>query len=167
MKEGKVQRWGMCEVGADTIRKAHVVCPLTAIQGEYHLMHRLTEENGVLDICRELGIGFVPYSPLNRGALGSCINEYTVFGVHNNNRQTLPRFQPEAIRALTRIVNVLQIFGRTRGMTSAKVALGWLLRKALWIVPISGTTKLAHLEENLRTLDFNITVEEWKELEGL
>lgn len=94
MKEGKVQRWGMCEVGADTIRKAHVVCPLTAIQGEYHLMHRLTEENGVLDICRELGIGFVPYSPLNRGALGSCINEYTVFGVHNNNRQTLPRFQP-------------------------------------------------------------------------
>lgn len=79
MKEGKVQRWGMCEVSADTIRKAHAVCPLTAIQSEYHLMHRLVEENGVLDTCRELGIGFVPYSPLNRGFLGGCINEYTVF----------------------------------------------------------------------------------------
>lgn len=167
MKEGKVQRWGMCEVGADTIRKAHVVCPLTAIQGEYHLMHRLTEENGVLDICRELGIGFVPYSPLNRGPWG-VVSTNTRFSVYTTTTVKPCRvFNRKAIRAHTRIVNVLQIFGRTRGMTSAKVALGWLLRKALWIVPISGTTKLAHLEENLRTLDFNITVEEWKELEGL
>ena len=166
MKEGKVQHWGMCEVSAETIRKAHAVCLLTAIQSEYHLMHRLVEENGVLDTCQELGIGFVPYSPLNRGFLGSCINEYTVFNVHNDNRQTLPRFQPEAMRANTCIVNVLQAFGRTRGMTSAQVALGWLLQKTPWIVPIPGTTKLAHLEENLRILDFNITVEEWTELEG-
>lgn len=166
MKEGKVQHWGMCEVSAETIRKAHAVCPLTAIQSEYHLMYRMVEENGVLDTCQELGIGFVPYSPLNRGFLGSCINEYTVFNVHNDNRQTLPRFQPEAMRANTCIVNVLQAFGRTQGMTSAQVALGWLLQKTPWIVPIPGTTKLAHLEENLRILDFNITVEEWKELEG-
>lgn len=144
----------MCEVSAETIRKAHSICPLTAIQSEYHLMHRLVEENGVLDVCRELGIGFVPYSPINRGFLGGCINEYTVFDENNDNRQTLPRFQPEAIRANTRIVNVLQDFGRTRGMTSAQVALGWLLQKAPWIVPIPGTTKLSHLEENLRTLDF-------------
>ena len=96
IKEGKVQRWGMCEVSAETIRKAHAICPLTAIQSEYHLMHRLVEENGVLDVCRELGIGFVPYSPINRGFLGGCINEYTVFDVNNDNRQTLPRFQPEA-----------------------------------------------------------------------
>ena len=165
IKEGKVQRWGLCEVSAETIRKAHAICPLTAIQSEYHLMHRLVEENGVLDVCRELGIGFVPYSPLNRGFLGGCINEYTIFDTRNDNRHTLPRFQPEAIRSNTRIVNVLQQFGRTRGMTSSQVALGWLLQKAPWIVPIPGTTKLSHLDENLHTLTFNISPEEWKELE--
>ena len=85
--------------------------------------------------------------------------------INNDNRQTLPRFQPEAMRANTRIVNALQAFGRTRGMTSAQVALGWLLQKVPWIVPIPGTTKLSHLEENLRTLDFNISSGEWKELE--
>lgn len=79
IREGKVERWGLCEVSADTIRKAHAVCPLTAIQSEYHLMHRIVEHNGVLDTCHELGIGFVPYSPLNRGFLGGCINEYTRF----------------------------------------------------------------------------------------
>lgn len=165
IKEGKVQRWGLCEVSADTIRKAHAIQPLTAIQSEYHLMHREVETNGVLDVCKELGIGFVPYSPINRGFLGGCINEYTVFDVNNDNRQTLPRFQPDAIRANTRIVNVLQQFGRTRGMTSAQVALGWLLQKAPWIVPIPGTTKLSHLEENLHTLSFQLSSEEWKEVE--
>lgn len=165
MKEGKVQHWGMCEVSAETIRRAHSVCPLTAIQSEYHLMHRDVETNGVLDVCRELGIGFVPYSPINRGFLGGCINEYTVFDPNNDNRQTLPRFQPEAIRANTRIVNALQQFGRTRGMTSAQVALAWLLHKAPWIVPIPGTTKQSHLEENLHALDFNLPANEWKELE--
>lgn len=165
IKEGKVQHWGMCEISAETIRKAHAVCPLTAIQSEYHLMHRLVEENDVLNTCRELGIGFVPYSPLNRGFLGGCINEYTQFDPNNDNRQTLPRFQPEAMRANMRIVNVLQAFGRTRGMTSSQVALGWLSQKAPWIVPIPGTTKLAHLEENLRMLQFTCTPEEWKELE--
>lgn len=165
MREGKVLHWGMCEVSAEAIRRAHAVCPLTAVQSEYHLMHRLVEENGVLEVCRELGIGFVPYSPINRGFLGGSINEYTRFDPLNDNRQTLPRFQPDAIRANTRIVNVLQQFGRTRGMTSAQVALGWLLQKAPWIVPIPGTTKLSHLEENLRTLDFNLSSGEWRELE--
>lgn len=165
MKEGKVQHWGMCEVSTETIRRAHAVCPLTAIQSEYHLMHRDVETNGVLDVCRELGIGFVPYSPINRGFLGGDINEYTVFDPNNDNRQTLPRFQPDAMRANTRIVNVLQQFGRTRGMTSAQVALGWLLQKASWIIPIPGTTKLSHLEENLHTLGFNVSPKEWRELE--
>lgn len=165
MSEGKVQHWGMCEVSADTIRRAHAVCPLTAVQSEYHLMHRLVEENGVLGVCRELGIGFVPYSPLNRGFLGGCINEYTVFDRNNDNRHTLPRFQSDTIRANTRIVNILQDFGRTRGMTSSQVALGWLLQKAPWIVPIPGTTKLSHLEENLRTFDFDVSPGEWRELE--
>lgn len=165
MKEGKVLRWGMCEVSVDTIRRAHSVCPLTAVQSEYHLMHREVETNGVLDVCRELGIGFVPYSPINRGFLGGCINEYTVFDPSNDNRQKLPRFQPEAIRANTRIVNILQQFGRTHGMTSAQVALGWLLQKEPWIVPIPGTTKLSHLEENIRALDFNLSPADWRELE--
>lgn len=165
IKEGKVLRWGMCEVSAETIRKAHAVQPLTAVQSEYHLMHRDVETNGVLDACRELGIGFVPYSPLNRGFLGGDINEYTQFDPDNDNRQTLPRFTPEAIRANTRIVNILQNFGRTRGMTAAQIALGWLLQKAPWIVPIPGTTKLSHLEENLHTLDFTCTPAEWRQLE--
>lgn len=166
IREGKVRRWGLCEVSAEIIRKAHAVQPLTAIQSEYHLMHRAVEENGVLDTCRELGIGFVPYSPLNRGFLGGCINEYTAFDPNNDNRPTLPRFQPEAIRANLRIVNVLQEFGRTRGMTSAQVALGWLLQKAPWIVPIPGTTKLSHLEENLRTLSFELLATDWQALEA-
>lgn len=165
IREGKVLRWGMCEVSASTIRKAHAECPLTAIQSEYHLMHRLVEKNGVLDVCRELGIGFVPYSPLNRGFLGGCINEYTVFDTANDNRHTLPRFQPDAVRANTRIVNVLQQWGRTRGMTSAQVALGWLLHREPWIVPIPGTTKEAHLAENLSSLTFDIPHNDWLALE--
>lgn len=165
IKEGKVLHWGMCEVNAETIRKAHAICPLTAIQSEYHLMHREVETNGVLQTCRELGIGFVPYSPLNRGFLGGDLSEYTVFDVTNDNRHTLPRFTPEAMRANYRIVAALQTFGRTRGMTAAQVALGWLLQKEDWIGPIPGTTKLSHLEENLRSLDFKLSKEEWAELE--
>lgn len=165
IKEGKILHWGMCEVNAETIRRAHKVCPVTAIQSEYHFMHRTVEENGVLAVCEELGIGFVPYSPINRGFLGGCINEYTVFDASNDNRQTLPRFQPEAIRANYRIVEVLNAFGRTRGITSAQVALAWLMNKRPFIVPIPGTTKLSHLEENLRACDIVFTAEEMDELE--
>lgn len=165
VKEGKVKRWGLCEVNVETIRKAHTTYPLTAIQSEYHLMHRDVELNGVLDICNELGIGFVPYSPLNRGFLGGCINEYTQFDTSNDNRHTLPRFTPEALRANTRIVDVLQQFGRTHGMTSSQAALAWLLQKAPWIVPIPGTTKLSHLEENMRSLNFTCPAQEWITLE--
>ena len=165
IREGKVLHWGMCEVNAETIRRAHKVCPVTAIQSEYHFMHRAVEENGVLALCEELGIGFVPYSPLNRGFLGGMINEYTRFDTANDNRQTLPRFQPEAIRANTRIVEVLNAFGRTRGITTAQVALAWLLNRRPFIVPIPGTTKLSHLEENLRACDIVFTSEEVTELE--
>lgn len=165
IREGKILHWGICEVSPETIRRAHAVCPVTAIQSEYHLMHRTVETNGVLDVCEELGIGFVPYSPLNRGFLGGCLNEYTVFEAGNDNRQTLPRFQPEAIRQNTRIVEVLNRFGRTRGLTSAQVALAWLMNKTPWIVPIPGTTKLSHLEENLRAAEVVFTAEEMRELE--
>lgn len=165
IKEGKILHWGMCEVNADTIRRAHKVCPVTAIQSEYHFMHRTVEENGVLALCEELGIGFVPYSPLNRGFLGGMINEYTQFDTSNDNRHTLPRFQPDAIRANYRIVEVLNAFGRTRGITPAQVALAWLMNKRPFIVPIPGTTKLSHLEENLRAADIRFTAEEMREIE--
>lgn len=167
IKEGKILHWGMCEVNAETIRSAHGVCPVTAIQSEYHFMHRAVEENGVLAVCEELGIGFVPYSPLNRGFLGGMINEYTKFNPDNDNRQTLPRFQPDAIRANTRIVEVLNAFGRTRGLTPAQIALAWLMNKKPFIVPIPGTTKLSHLEENLRATDVVFTDDEVKELEKI
>lgn len=166
IRAGKIKRWGLCEVSPETIRKAHARQPLAAVQSEYHLMWREVEKNGVLDTCRELGIGFVPYSPINRGFLGGCINEHTKFDTNNDNRQTLPRFSPEAIRANMRIVEALSAFGRTRGMTSAQVALAWLLSKSPSIVPIPGTTKISHLEENLRAADFNCTPEEWSELEN-
>ena len=165
IKEGKILHWGMCEVNVETIRRAHKICPVTAIQSEYHFMHHTVEENGVLALCDELGIGFVPYSPLNRGFLGGMINEYTRFDPTNDNRQTLPRFQPEAIRANYRIVEVLNAFGRTRGITPAQVALAWLMNKKTFIVPIPGTTKLLHLEENLRACDIVFTAEEMNELE--
>ena len=165
IKEGKILHWGMCEVNTDTIRRAHKICPITAIQSEYHFMHRTVEENGVLALCEELDIGFVPYSPLNRGFLGGMINEYTQFDTSNDNRQTLPRFQPKAIRANYRIVEVLNAFGRTRGITPAQVALAWLMNKKPFIVPIPGTTKLSHLEENLRATEIIFMPQEMKELE--
>ena len=166
IKEGKVQHFGLCEVNVETIRRAHAVYPVTAIQSEYHFMHRTVEENGVLAVCEELGIGFVPYSPLNRGFLGGNINEYTQFDPANDNRQTLPRFQPDAIRQNMRIVEVLNAFGRTRGITPAQVALAWLMNKRPFIVPIPGTTKLSHLEENLRAADIRFTADEMREIEN-
>ena len=164
IKEGKVRHFGLCEVNADTICRAHSICPITAIQSEYHLMHRTVEES-VLPLCRELGIGFVPYSPINRGFLGGLINEHTQFSP-NDNRQTLPRFQPESIRKNLRIVEALNAFGRTRGCTPAQIALAWLMHKGDFIVPIPGTTKLSHLEENLRAADIVFTAEEMNELEA-
>ena len=123
-------------------------------------------EKEVLPVCEELGIGFVPYSPINRGFLTGSINEYTDFTLGSDNRKILPRFQPEAIRANLKIVEELNRFGRTRGITAAQAALGWLLQKAPYIVPIPRTTKLSHLEENLRTLDFTFSAQEWSELEA-
>jgi aryl-alcohol dehydrogenase-like predicted oxidoreductase len=164
IQEGKVKRFGLCEVTAATIRKAHAVQPVTAIQSEYHLMWREPEKE-VLPVCEELGIGFVPYSPINRGFLGGTLTEYTKFPTSNDNRASLPRFTSEAVRANLALVEVLHSFGRTRGATSAQIALAWLLAQKPWIIPIPGTTKLAHMEENLRAADLTFTAEEWQELE--
>lgn len=164
IREGKVKRFGLCEVNAQTIRRAHAVQPVTAVQSEYHLMWR-GQERDVFPVLQELGIGFVPYSPLNRGFLGGDITEYTRFDSGNDNRNTLPRFTPEAIRANLTVVEVLHAFGRTRGVTAAQVALGWMMAKAPWIVPIPGTTKLAHLDENLRAAEVTLTPADVQELE--
>lgn len=165
IKEGKVKHWGICEVSAATIRKAHKVLPLTALQSEYHLMWREPEED-ILPTLKELGIGLVPYSPINRGFLSGMLNEYTKFDAPNDNRADFPRFTPEAMRHNMQIVEVLNQFGRPRGLTPAQIALAWLLNKAEWIVPIPGTTKLAHLEENIRAADVKISEKEWKNLEN-
>ena len=163
IQEGKVKRFGLCEVGVQTIRRAHAVQPVTAVQSEYHLMWREPEKE-IFPVLEELGIGFVPYSPLNRGFLGGASNQYTRFDSGNDNRNTLPRFTPEAIRTNLALVEVLNAFGRTRGATSAQVALAWLMAQKQWIVTIPGTTKLAHLDENLRAANLVLTPDELRDL---
>jgi len=161
IKEGKVKHFGLSEANSESIRKAHVVQPVTALQSEYSLMTRKPETD-VIKVCEELGIGFVPYGPLSRGFLSGFINERTKYNPANDNRPTLPRYQPDAIRANWVMIDVLTEFGNNRGLTAAQVALAWLLAQKPWIVPIPGTTKLAHLQENLSAADFEFTPEELK-----
>ena len=163
IKEGKVKHFGLSEAGAQSIRKAHAVQPLTALQSEYSLMTRQPELD-VIKVCEELGIGFVPYSPLSRGFLSGMINERTKYNPANDNRPTLPRYQPDAIKANWLIIEKLTEFGNPRGLTAAQVALAWLLAQKPWIVPIPGTTKLAHLQENLWSAGFEFTPDELKTL---
>lgn len=161
IREGKVKHFGLSEASATAIRQAHAVQPLTALQSEYSLMTRGPEEE-VLATCEELGIGFVPYSPLSRGFLSGMINERTKYNPDNDNRPTLPRYQPDAIQANWALIDALYEFGNPRGLTPAQVALAWLLAQKPWIVPIPGTTKTAHLQENLWSADFEWSAEEWK-----
>lgn len=165
IKAGKVKRFGLSEASAETIRKAHVVQPITALQSEYSLMWKKPEES-VLAVCEELSIGFVPYSPLCRGYLSGMLNEQTKFYAANDNRAGLPRFTPEAMKQNRPLIEVLIDFGHPRGLTPSQVALGWLLAKKPWIVPIPGTTKEAHLFENLMTADLQFTAEEVSELDS-
>jgi aryl-alcohol dehydrogenase-like predicted oxidoreductase len=165
IREGKVRNFGLSEVNVQTIRRAHAVQQLTAIQSEYSLMWKLPE-NEVLSACEELGIGFVPYSPLCRGYLTGLLNEQTKFYAANDNRAGLPRFTPEAMKANRPLVEVLIDFGHQQGLTPAQVALAWLLAKKPWIVPIPGTTKQAHLNENLATADLCFSADEMNELES-
>lgn len=163
IKEGKVKRFGLSEASAETIRRAHAVQPLTVVQSEYSLMWRKPEER-VLPVLEELGIGFIPYSPLCRGYLTGTLNEQTKFYAANDNRAGLPRYTPEAMKLNRPIVDALNDFGHPKGLTSAQVALAWLLAQKNWIVPIPGTTKLAHLQENLLSLDLQIAPEEVRDL---
>jgi aryl-alcohol dehydrogenase-like predicted oxidoreductase len=163
IKEGKVRYFGLSEVSAATIRRAHKVHPVTTVQSEYHLMFRKPETE-VFATLQELGIGFTAYSPTNRGFLGGTLTEFADLNT-NDIRGAWPPFTPEALRANTRILQVLNEFGKTRGMTSAQIAMAWMMSKYPFIVPLFGTTKLSHLEEDLRTADFILAPEEIKELE--
>lgn len=159
IKEGKVKHFGLSEAGPDSIRKAHAVQPITALQTEYSAMTR-EPESDVIPVCEELGIGFVPYSPLCRAYLTGYINERTKYIPTNDNRPSLPRYQADAIVANWKFVDVLSTFGNERGYTAAQVALAWLMAKKPWIVPIPGTTKLAHLQENLWSADIELSATE-------
>jgi aryl-alcohol dehydrogenase-like predicted oxidoreductase len=164
IREGKVRYFGLSEVSAETIRRAHKVQPVTTVQSEYHLMFRKAETE-VFNTLQELGIGFTAYSPTNRGFLGGSLTEYSDMKT-NDIRGAWPPFTPEALRANTRILQVLNEFGKTRGMTSAQIAMAWMMYKHSFLVPLFGTTKLSHLEEDLRTADFTLSPNEIRELEA-
>ena len=163
IKAGKVKYFGLSEANSENIRKAHAVQPVTALQSEYSLMTRRPEED-VIKVCEELGIGFVPYSPLSRGMLSGYLNERTKYNPNNDNRQSLPRYQKDAVIANWPLIETLKEFGDQRGLTAAQVALAWLLAQKPFIVPIPGTTKLAHLQENLGAIDFQFEAGELQSL---
>lgn len=163
MKEGKVKHWGVSELNAQHIREAHAVCPLTAVESEYHLMFRKPEQE-IFPTLQELGIGMVAYSPLWRGFFGGKLTGYSDLTT-NDIRGSWPQYTPEAIRNNIRIVEVLTAFGKSRGMTAAQTALSWMLHKFPFVVPLFGTTKLAHLEENLHSAEFSLSTDEIGQIE--
>jgi aryl-alcohol dehydrogenase-like predicted oxidoreductase len=164
IQEGKVKHFGLSEPGAQTIRRAHAVQPITAIQNEYSLWTRGPEKNGVLQACEELGIGFVPYSPLGKGFLTGTMNEKTKLA-SNDFRSILPRFTPEAMKANQVLVDLLGRIAKKKNATPAQIAIAWLLGQKPWIVPIPGTTKLHRLEENLGAANVDLTGDDLAEIE--
>jgi len=161
--QGKVRSFGLSEASADTIRRAHAVQPVAAVQSEYSLWWREPEAE-VLPACEELGIGFVPYSPLGRGYLTGKIDETATFG-ENDNRATLPRFTPEALAANRPVVELLEQVGASKGATASQIALAWLLAQKPWIVPIPGTTKLHRLNENIAAADIELTKDDLRNID--
>ena len=161
--QGKVKHFGLSEASAATIRRAHAVQPVAAIQSEYSLWWRQPEAE-VLPTCEELGIGFVPYSPLGRGFLTGTMDQSTRFG-DNDNRSTLPRFTPEALQANQPVVRLLEEIGRQKGATPAQIALAWLLAQRPWIVPIPGTTKLGRLDENIGAAAIALSADDLRQVE--
>ncbi|WP_054312564.1 aldo/keto reductase [Mesorhizobium sp. 1M-11] len=162
VKEGKVRALGLSEVSAATLRRAHAVHPIAAVQSEYSLWSRDPEEE-ILDVCRELGIGFVPYSPLGRGLLTGTINKPEQLGA-DDWRHTLPRFQPEALDANAKVVAVLERFAKEKGVTAAQLALAWVLHQDDFIVPIPGARKIHHLEQNAGAAAIALTAAEVAEI---
>ena len=162
--EGKVRHFGLSEAGVRTIRRAHAVQPVTALQSEYSLWWREPEEE-ILPVLEELGIGFVPFSPLGRGFLTGKIDESTTFD-SSDFRNTVPRFSPENRKANQAVVDLLARIAGEKQATPAQVALAWLLAQKPWIVPIPGTTKVHRLEENLRGGAVQLTADDLREIES-
>jgi aryl-alcohol dehydrogenase-like predicted oxidoreductase len=153
--EGKVRHFGLSEAGAETIRRAHSVQPVTAVQSEYSLWYRKPEQE-VIPMCEQLSIGFVPFSPLGRGFLTGAIDETTTFDSADNRTQS-PQFTPEARRANRAVVELLQSVAIEKGITPAQIAIAWLLAQRPWIVPIPGTTNRKRLVENLAAENVNLS----------
>src|SRR6185503_14716145 len=163
--EGKVGHFGLSEAGVDSIRRAHAVQPVAALQSEYSLWWRDPEAE-VLPVCEELGIGFVPFSPLGKGFLTGTIDEKTEFAP-NDFRGIVPRFSPEARRTNMELVERVRAIAERKQVTPAQIALAWLLARKPWIVPIPGTTKLHRLEENLGAMQVELTREDLEEIDSL
>ena len=163
IQQGKVKHFGLSEAGVQTIRRAHAVQPLTALQSEYSLWTR-TPEKEVIPTLEELGIGFVTYSPLGKGFLTGKIDEKTTFD-SSDFRSTLPRFTPEALKANQALIDVIGKIGQRKKATVAQIALAWLLAQKLWIVPIPGTTKLNRLDENIGAASIELTPDDLEEIE--
>ena len=164
IEAGKVKHFGLSEAAAGTIRRAHAVQPVTAVQSEYSLWWRRPEEE-VLWACEELGIGFVPYSPLGKGFLTGTINTSTTFDAGNDIRSTIPRFTPEALQHNQAVVDLLASIAQRKGATPGQIALAWLLAQKPWIVPIPGTRKLHRLEENIGAAEVQLSADELTEIE--
>ncbi len=164
IQAGKVKHFGLSEAGAKTIRRAHAVQPLTALQSEYSLWTR-TPEKEVMPTLEDLGIGFVPYSPLGKGFLTGAINENTTFA-SSDFRSTLPRFTPEALKVNQALIDLLGSIGKQKNATPAQIALTWLLARKPWIVPIPGTTKLDRLEENIRAAAVELTPDDLRDIDS-
>jgi aryl-alcohol dehydrogenase-like predicted oxidoreductase len=163
IQEGKVKHFGLSEPSANTIRRAHAVQPVTAVQNEYSLWWRLPEE-AVLPTLEELGIGFVPYSPLGKGFLTGKINETTTFS-DSDLRSRIPRFEPENRKANQAMVDLLNRIAKEKNATPGQIALAWLLAQKPWSVPIPGTTKLARFEENIEAVNVELTPNDLQEIE--
>lgn len=153
---GKVRHFGLSEPGAETVRRAHAVQPITALQNEYSLWTRGPETNGILAACEELGIGLVPYSPLGKGFLTGAMSKDTQLG-EGDFRKMLPRFTPEAMEKNQALIELLRRIAEAKNATPAQIALAWLLAQKPWIVPIPGTTKLHRLEENIAAANVVLT----------
>lgn len=164
VQEGKVKHFGLSEAGAATIRRAHAVHPVAAVQNQYSLWTREPEAE-VLPVCEELGIGFVPWGPLGTGFLTGKIDANTKFD-STDLRSTFPRFTPEAMKANLAFVDMLRAFAVRKMATPAQIALAWLLAQKPWIVPIPGINKLEHLKENLASVDVALTFEDLREIDG-
>lgn len=162
--EGKIRHYGLSEVGAATIRRAHAVHPVTAVQNQYSIWTREPEAE-VIPVCEELGIGFVPWGPLGTGFLTGSIDTTTKFDVSTDLRASFPRFTPEAIKANMPVVEMLRLMAAKKGATPVQIALAWLLAQKSWIVPIPGMDKISYIDDNLQSTNLQLSADDLLEID--